>query len=365
MNAKWVLVAVVILSGMGNQTEGAILHPGDIIVADEGFGLESDGNDGAIFKVDPQTGERTILSGRGVGSGPELFNPLGVAIAPSGQVLVTDTAVPAGGGTRVGVIYAIDPATGNRTEVSGPTQGVGPQFGGTGVGNLHGIDIDESGAAIVAGRLSPGEGAIFRVDLTTGNRSVVTSPANRPGDYLMFATGLDIGPDGTVFVADERLSRLWSIDPTTGEQTLLGQFIANSPRGIVLSEDSTQVYVGDPGHGIAGVDVMTGNVEIISDGAVGIGPDSFAYGVARERSGSLLASGGESLFGSASVLRIEIATGDRVAVTGLGAGVGPEMISPRLLTIVAVPEPSTLSLLCLALAGFAYRRIASLVRRDR
>jgi len=60
------------------------LRPGDILVAD------FQGNDGAIYKVDPVSGDREIVSGGPVGSGPDFSATAGILVDQDGSLIVTE-----------------------------------------------------------------------------------------------------------------------------------------------------------------------------------------------------------------------------------------------------------------------------------
>ncbi len=98
--------------------------PGDILVLDPTAGT---GGKGALFRVDPTTGDRTILSNFGVGANQGI-SPLGVAVEASGTILVIDSNAGTGG---LGALFRVDPTSGERTLLSnfgvGANQGSGPQ----------------------------------------------------------------------------------------------------------------------------------------------------------------------------------------------------------------------------------------------
>ena len=87
------------------------LNPGDILVMDRDAGT---GFKGGLFRVDPTTGARTLLSDFGVGT-PAGVDPFGVAVESSGNILVTDSNAGTGG---LGALFRVDPSTGARTILS-------------------------------------------------------------------------------------------------------------------------------------------------------------------------------------------------------------------------------------------------------
>ncbi len=200
---------------------------GNIVTADEGVSTGVS----QVVRVDRATGVRTAVSGPGVGSGPALNGPNSIAVEPNGTVLVLDfdpvtftrrllqitstgarsvlSAAGVGGGpafgfpqrVRVlgGVIYltsgtrvlSVDAITGNRTLVSGGTRGAGPAFAGP-----YSMTADATSAGIVVlDQTSGGTGALIRVDLATGDRTVLPGSV-APASGATFATPFDVVRNG-------------------------------------------------------------------------------------------------------------------------------------------------------------------------
>jgi len=85
----------------------ALDRSGDVVVLD----IDETGQSGVVVHVDVATGDRTLLSSRSRGTGPLLNDPRGgLAVERTGEVLIGDQALRA--------IVRVDPATGNRTIVS-------------------------------------------------------------------------------------------------------------------------------------------------------------------------------------------------------------------------------------------------------
>ena len=92
----------------------------------------------AILRVDPVTGNRSCVSGKDIwgatlGSGPMFTGDLyDIAVLSDGSLLVTDCFPephsPFPGDTLLAVIK-VNPNTGDRTILSGPGVGSGPNFG--------------------------------------------------------------------------------------------------------------------------------------------------------------------------------------------------------------------------------------------
>ncbi|MBI2824548.1 MAG: hypothetical protein HYX69_07680 [Planctomycetia bacterium] len=195
------------------------LHPGDIVVA--GFtALSTPGpvNRG-IVRIDPATGERTIISDDAHGAGPPLSFPQGITLSPDGSIFVADPDYPA--------VFRVDPATGDRTIVGSgspldtpygikqvgnrllvadaayngvisldPVTGVLTPFSKPGVVGSGGINsfiepvaLLQSGNDVLVANFGRSVG-ITRVDLATGNRSTLSGFAVGTGRTLSQLTDL-------------------------------------------------------------------------------------------------------------------------------------------------------------------------------
>jgi hypothetical protein len=85
------------------------LIPGDIVIATQTGPTAN--NDFGVALVDPANRNRTILSDNTTGTGPDFSKPEGVAIEPHGSLLAINDSQNA--------LLRVDPATGNRTILSG------------------------------------------------------------------------------------------------------------------------------------------------------------------------------------------------------------------------------------------------------
>jgi hypothetical protein len=180
---------------------------GDIVTADMGIstGISQ------VVRIDGRTGARTLVAGTGVGSGTAVNGPYSIAVAPSGNILVLDfdpityanrliqitptgvrsvlssttigTGTAFGSPVRVrvlnGVIYlssgtqimSVNPVTGARTPVSGGTRGGGGAFV-----LPYSMTTDATSSGIVVlDRSYGGTGALIKVDLGSGDRSVLSA----------------------------------------------------------------------------------------------------------------------------------------------------------------------------------------------
>lgn len=171
--ASLLIVAVLLFSG-GAFTRGSGPHipehaaslaissplssPGGITVASDSHIMVADAGLGAIVRVDPVNGDRSIVSDDARGTGPGLLSPSGI-VELNGKLVVTDTGL--------GAIVEVDPDTGNRSIVSDASTGAGPRLV-----NPIGIAISADDSLLVT---DAGLGAVVKVDPNSGDRTIVAS----------------------------------------------------------------------------------------------------------------------------------------------------------------------------------------------
>ncbi len=115
-----------ILSDATHGTGLALLAPMGLAITRSGQILVADAGDGDVFSVDPVTGNRTLVSGGSTGSGTAFTYPFGIALNAQGQVVVSDpgdSSIP-----TAATLFQVDPLTGNRSVLSGLGVGSGNPF---------------------------------------------------------------------------------------------------------------------------------------------------------------------------------------------------------------------------------------------
>ena len=253
LDGKRTEFSVTPVKGFGQIRGIEYLSDGNYAAAD--FGGE------ALYIVDGKTGERTLLSGRGKGTGPNLNGPVSVLELDADTLALSEFSSQS-------VLY-VDRKTGNRKFLTTSTQaghGDGPPLG---TRSLEKDPLDSS-------RLFAGDfnlDAIFEVDLETGNRriysSAITDTPRGDGPPLNNPFGIDVSPDGLVYVADIGLQAVVEIDRDGNRRIVSsndgrGEGIElGSPWGIQLL--GGEIYVGD-GEGVIHVDKETGNRTLVSPG---------------------------------------------------------------------------------------------------
>jgi hypothetical protein len=237
--------------GSDNLFGIAIEESGSALVVDViGGGAFGPAESGVLFRVDTNSGNRTLLSDFGnPAQGPVGFRPIGITIDSSGSILVID---PLYRTEDEGLLFRVHPISGNRTVIS--------DFSNSGQGPLGrepiGVAVDSDGQFLVTDREAgtDNKGLLFRIDPTSGNRVILSDFSDSAqGPTGCSPTGITIDESGNILVADsgsesgEECSGgfkgvLFSIDPSTGNRIIVSDF-NDSAQG-PLGENPTSVVVG-------------------------------------------------------------------------------------------------------------------------
>ncbi|NOU23765.1 MAG: hypothetical protein HOO93_18610 [Methyloglobulus sp.] len=230
----------------------AVEPSGQIIVTAKGAGSPDSGGTvfrDALLRVNPVTGQRTLLSDfgdpdQGVLGGQCSF---GVAIEATGKILVTDCNNLAG--SSGGLLFRIDPATGQRTVLSD----FGNSSQGTDIAQLpSGITVEASGQILVVVPFFKGTipgGALFRVDPVSGQRTLLSDFGNiAQGASGTLLRGVTTESNGNILVVDQDVDdfigsaagAIFRVNPSTGQRTVLSDFgdpalgLGQAPSGVAV-----------------------------------------------------------------------------------------------------------------------------------
>jgi hypothetical protein len=212
----------------------------------------------AVVRVDPTSGDRIVVSGctdaacsSQVGSGPSMERVFGIEVEQSGDILVADTLA----------LLRIDAVNGNRSVLSGCADpsctvevGTGPSFG-----EPIGVGIEASGDVLLTDSSENSTfSALFRVDPSTGARTIVSGCANPEcssvigaGPNFIKAWGIAFEADGDPLITDRGLDAVLHVDPTTGDRTVVSGCLdascaAAAGSGTLLSEPLGIAVVPEP-----------------------------------------------------------------------------------------------------------------------
>jgi streptogramin lyase len=104
------MTVVFVFSFELSPTSGRFAQPTDLIVEADGHILVADSGLKAVVRIDPISGERTIVSDASTGSGPGFATPFSLAIEANGQIVVTDVGMRA--------VLRVDAQSGDRAIIS-------------------------------------------------------------------------------------------------------------------------------------------------------------------------------------------------------------------------------------------------------
>jgi hypothetical protein len=256
-----------------------------------------------VIGVDLITGQRTLLSGNGVGAGPALTNMYNVCVSADGltaYLAVDDT------------LLSVDLTSGDRAVVSDSSTGTGPTFS-----FCWGTHLDEGKNRILIA--DPAQNQLFAVDLTSGDRTLLSDETVGTGDSIINPVDVGYDPiaDHAYLVEDGYSSSdpgLMEVDLATGEQTLISDDTTGSgtlldrPKGAAWDPLGNRALVLDSTRNVlVAVDAVSGDRSSITDISVGSGSGRVGYGaIAHDPLNQRLICVDDNV-----LLAVDLVTGDR------------------------------------------------------
>lgn len=280
---------------------------------------------GAVFAVDLNSDQRTVVSSDDIGQGPALIFPIGIAVdETNSRAYVID----AGDAGAEPALVAVDLATGDRTTLSNSSNGVGPAFTFPDT-----VALDLGGNRNRALVVDVGSDAVFAVDLNSGDRTLVTE--FEPTDSSIFPIAITVDPGTNRALVNVRDvsntdSSVVAIDLSTEATSVVSAIgssgVALNAAGGITVDSSGQIIVSDSSlSALVRIDPNNGNRSIFSSAAVGGGDIDFVSPVA------LVAdtAGRSFVVDTALSTVIEVdSSGVRSALSAAGIGTGPEFAVP-------------------------------------
>jgi DNA-binding beta-propeller fold protein YncE len=258
-----------------------------------------------LLSVDVVTGDRTQIH-PSAGSGPAISRSTDLdADGAANRLYVLDDLAD--------TLFAVDLVTLARTVVSSSSVGTGPTLSA-----LRDVAVDPAGARAFVRT----NDEILSVDLGTGNRAVVADDVTGTGPALVDVCDLAWDPVGGRLLAALFGGGVLSIAPATGDRTLLheptfGVGPLDRVEDVAASRDGTRVLFLDDLDGspaLVAISLATGARSVVADAAHGTGAtidSSMHVAVAATGLTAYLTNDDE-------VLEVDLATGNRMVVTGPG-----------------------------------------------
>ncbi len=209
--------------------------------------------DDTILRLDRMSGQVDVLStaydrsnlGAAVGAGPAISQVESLAVPGDGTTLYAfDDDAEA--------VFAIDTTTGDRTVISDASNGFDggvPVGAGPALSRVNAMTWDPVGNRLLAADI--GRDDLLAIDVTTGDRTVISDNSDA-GPPFQVTRSLVVDPDtGTIFAYEQNRESLYTVDRTTGERTVVSS-AAGSTDGEVgtgVALEGTRNIVFDPASG--------------------------------------------------------------------------------------------------------------------
>ena len=315
------------------------------------FALEE--NSKCVLEFDLASGEASLVSGAGLGDGPNFSQPKGLAYVSSSQgfppsLAVSDRNFGEEGSEAIIEIALLGNSRGNRSVVSSCV--LGDASAGRGVGPellaVGGLLYQKSLSRFLL--MDSQAKALFAVDRSSGDRDVLLDNSNAIDGSVMFApsdvalsfnglTAWILDPAGKkVFIAHLASSTL-SLLSSNGTQSGLDGHNWSSPRHFTRAGGG-DLYVADsPNHAIYSVSISSGLRTADLDVCAGAGPGwETPVNLVVDESQEIAYVSCE---GKDAVYSVSLQNGERSLVSGDGAGTG---VALNALVDVAVLDANTL-----------------------
>jgi Ca2+-binding RTX toxin-like protein len=317
-------------------TAGAQLDEGNIVVADPNA---FDG-DGGLISVDPNTGAQRALSNNSI-SGQNLFrDPNGLALDPGGTIVVADPDAFGGSGGLI----RVDPDTGQQSPLSSNASSGLKLFA-----DPVNVVVAPSGRLLVADSAAfGGSGAVIGVDPNSGAQSLVSNNASSPTPLFSSPFGIALERNGTILIADPATpapvsgtsGAIIAVDPTTGVQKLITSNdtsqspLFGDPLGIAIETPGTLLVANSsPDPSLAGVILVSrfsGQQYGLATDATFVAPT----GLVVDLDGKALVADSAAFGGDGGVIRVEPSTGARSTVSGNPNAPDASLVDPSGLLVV-------------------------------
>ena len=284
-----------------------------------------------VIEVDVSTGNRSVVADDSTGTGTLLISPKTLIFDPTKNDLYCLDGGPDG-------LVRINTTTWNRTSIYDTSIGTGLN-----VFFSNALALNSSGTVAYIAETDLLNDALFSVDLTTGNRTIISkySTGVGTGSSLLDPSRIIIDAAGTAaYLMSGWISRyIVQVDLATGNRTVVSSnsvgtgSTISSPNHFTLNPAETTAYITGLFGAVYAIDLATGNRSVVSDGSTGTGA-SFAFpshiGVNSANTKLYVANGSP-----VSIIEVDIATGNRTTLSGPSNGTGQDFSEISSMTLNA------------------------------
>ncbi|UHQ53632.1 PKD domain-containing protein [Microbulbifer sp. YPW16] len=174
----------------------------------------ADAEVGAVIALNLSDLSREIVSSAEIGSGEGFINPTGINYdSATDRIFVADAGL---GGTDSARVFSIDVASGDRTTIYEPYQGVGPYMNG-----VADLDLMPDGKSLL---IRSDFDQISLLDIETGDRAVVADQSAGEGEFLMNIRSVAISQDGLVaYFTGYNHQALFAVNLKTGDRVMIAR----------------------------------------------------------------------------------------------------------------------------------------------
>ena len=274
-----------IISAMGTGTGMGFNNPQDVVVDGTTYYIADNGSDAivSVIGMGAGMGNRTIFSDDTTGTGDVFDAPVDLALdTANDRVLVIDS----GNADLVSVDLTDGETFGNRTRLTVEEElsaGTGPSFN-----NPRDIALDTDQSRLLVA--DAGQDALLAMDFS-GTRTIISDNTDAGEPFVAPRSVVLDSANNRALVIDNALDALFEIDLSDGSRSILSQGTTgaatntvaatdetgsgtefNNPQDFVISADGTSIYVIDTSiDALLKVDLASGDREIVSQGEIAAG----------------------------------------------------------------------------------------------
>ncbi|HMY39390.1 MAG TPA: hypothetical protein PK011_08690, partial [Marinagarivorans sp.] len=226
------------------------------------IGVDSLDSLSTLFSIDLSSGKKSPISNATIGAGLKFggIQAMQVDIYYNAAFVLDKSSL-----STCSLVY-VDLTSGDRTLISGEARGTGPNFNNCD----HLLALDTANNRVFIGNFR----ALIQVDLSTGNRVVISDPDTNVG------SGVDLGSVRALsydtvnkqVLATVGNGAIVKINPANGARGIItdantgtGRTLYSNPGVAIANKNGTHAFIVDTISGFLQVDLLNGNRTLFAD----------------------------------------------------------------------------------------------------